>query len=195
MRLAENLTDPVKDEVYDAIGMVLTRRTVHFHWYLHSLASALITKPGFRVRDMLATRPAPVFIPSYRTDWLPEADHDFIRERYVSLADDFKVLGSVLPRGGGAFETFHPGRYCVVPADLLPEQQTGTNTISNSGDVIIGTLDGLPLANKPVQLTVGMHRLETQGNRIPAIVWVGPILDTVPHLTPSSHRVLFVNWY
>jgi len=50
------------------------------------------------VRDLLAENPAAVFIPNYRTDWLADADHDFIRRHYVALSDDFWVLGeSCLP--------------------------------------------------------------------------------------------------
>jgi hypothetical protein len=194
MRLAEDLTDPVKDPVYDGIGMVPTRPSVHLRWYLHSLALELITTPGSRVRDMLAARPAAVIIPSYRTDWLPEEDDNFIKERYLPLADDFKVLGTALPAGGGAFEIFHPGRYCVVAADSLPMQEAMTNAPIQVGNVITGTLDGVPFSNTPVELTLGTHRLETSSDRKVAIVWVGPILNTVPHLNPGDHQALFLKW-
>src|SRR5262249_1524118 len=114
MSFAEDLTDPKHDPVYDGIGMVPTRPTIHFRWYLHGLTvQDFIKGSGPRVREMLAARPAAVFIPSYRTDWLPEEDHKFIREHYVSLADDFWVLGKVLPGGGGTFEISHPGRYRI----------------------------------------------------------------------------------
>ena len=49
------------------------------------------------MREMLAVRPAAVVIPNYRTDRLPDEDHAFIGERYVSLSDDFWALGKVLP--------------------------------------------------------------------------------------------------
>ena len=188
MNLAEELTDPAKDPVYDGIGMVPTRRSVHYHWYLHSAAAGLITTPGTRVRDMLGVQPASVFIESYRTDWLPKADHDFIDARYVHLADDFAVLGKVLPAGGRDFEIFHAGRYCVVPADSL-ENATATR------EAVSGSLDGTALSNKPIELTTGIHHLETSENSALAVVWVGPTLDHIPSLAPRSHEDLFVNWY
>ena len=77
----------------------------------------------------------------YRTDWLTEKDNKFIKQRYVPLADDFKVLGSVLPAGGGNFEIFHPGRYCIVPAESLPMQGNATNAPQSEG-AISGALDG-----------------------------------------------------
>ena len=194
MYLAEQMTDPVKDPVYDAIGMVPTRQSVDFHWYLHSLAAALITTPGSRVRDILAARPAPIFIPSYRTDWLPEADHKFIDSRYVRLADDFEVLGSVLPPGGGTLEIFHPGRYCIISAGALPGQPRDADAIDKGGPVT-GTLDGASLSTQPIELSTGTHRLETSPNRRLAVVWVGPTLTGVPLLSPGDHRFLFFNWY
>lgn len=195
MTLAEDLTDPKDDQVYDATGMVLTRWSIHYYWYLHSLNAPLITTPGFRVRDMLAAKPAAVFIPSYRTDWLPAEDHAFIRSRYVPLADDFWVLGSVLPAGGGSFEIVHPGRYCVVPATSLGAPESSTNSAAATNTSLAGSIDGTPLSGKPVELTVGTHHFESPGNSAPAIVWVGPTLDSVPQLGPGDHRLLFVNWY
>jgi hypothetical protein len=93
IRLAEDLTDPTKDPVFDGIGMVLTRPMIHPRSLLHSLSMAgLVNGSGPQVRDMLTTRPAAVVIPNYRTDWLPEADHAAIRERYVSTTRDAIVF-------------------------------------------------------------------------------------------------------
>lgn len=195
MNLAEDLTDPADDQVYDATGMVLTRWSIHYHWYLHSLNAAFITKPGFRVRDMLAAKPAAVFIPSYRTDWLQKEDHEFISSRYVPLADDFWVLGNILPAGGGSIEIVHPGRYCVVPVSSLEVSATTTKAPAATDSSMTGSLDGVALSGKPIDLAVGTHRLETAGNTAPSIVWVGPTLESVPHLSPGNHRFLFQNWY
>jgi hypothetical protein len=152
--------------------------------------------PGFQIHEILAARPAAVVIFSYRTDWLPEEDKDFIQKRYISLADDFSVLGTALPAGGGSFEIFHPGRYCVVPAASLSAQAAATNSAAaSSSDFATGSLDGVALSNQPVQLDAGTHRIETSGNAAPAIVWVGPTLDRPPHLSPGDHRLLFQNWY
>ena len=185
MRLAEHMTDPDKDLVYDAIGMVPTRRSADFHWYLHSLAANFVNAG---IRDFLAARPPAVFIRSYRTDWLPEADNQFINSRYVPLSDEFEVLGTILPAGGGSFEIVHAGRYCVVPASSLDSNGPATNLVT-------GSLDGTALASQPVELAAGKHHVQTSNNGIPAIVWVGPTLNSVPDLSPGDHRFLFQNWY
>ncbi len=201
MALAEDLTDPLKDPVYDGIGMVLTRPSIHFQWYLHSLnIRSFVKGSGPRVREMLAARPAAVFIPSYRTDWLPEEDHAFIRQHYVHLADDFWVLGKVLPAGGGSFEIDHPGRYRVSAlngSDLTGTYPEGFESLMapKEDGKLSGTLDGALLSGQVVTLTVGSHRIETASDCQPAVVWVGPHLDRLPRIGPGDHQRLFVNWY
>ncbi|HZR18227.1 MAG TPA: hypothetical protein VFE51_13125, partial [Verrucomicrobiae bacterium] len=75
MALAEDLTDPACDRVYDGIGMVITRPTIHYQWYIHGLnVQNFLNGSGPRVCDMMAARPPAVVIPSYRTDWLSDAD-------------------------------------------------------------------------------------------------------------------------
>lgn len=192
MRLAEQMTDPAQDPVYDGIGMVPTRRSADFYWYLHSLAAERVNTG---IRDILRVRPAAVFIRSYRTDWLPESDDQFINSRYLRLSDEFEVLGTVLPAGGGSFETVHAGRYCIAPASSLDSRgQLHDSTISGT-NFITGSLDGMEFSNQPVELAIGKHRFQTSSNAIPAIVWVGPSLDTVPYLGTGDHRFLFQNWY
>lgn len=192
MRLAEQMTDPARDLVYDGIGMVPTRRSADFYWYLHSLAAARVNTG---IRDILAARPAAVFIRSYRTDWLPEADDQFISSRYVPLSDEFEVLGTVLPAGGGSFETVHAGRYCMVPASSLDSRRQGSDSDKVITNFITGSLDGMELSNQPIELAVGKHQFQTSTNATPAIVWVGPNLNGVPYLGPGDHRFLFQNWY
>jgi len=59
MRLAEDLTDPARDQVYDGIGMVPTRRSSGYSWFLHSLnLQYFIDGSRSRVREMLAEKPA-----------------------------------------------------------------------------------------------------------------------------------------
>ena len=199
IRLAEGLTDPANDPVYDGVGMVSTRPSIHFQWLLPNLVRPS-EKQGLRVREMLAARPAAVLIPNYRTDRLPEADHVFIRQRYVSLTDDFWVLGKVLPAGGGTFEVVHPGRYRISSlqgsdlAGTYPEGLAGLLSPVEEGS-IIGTLDGAPLSKRPVELTVGTHRIETKPDCQPAVVWMGPRQDRIGRLGDSDHRFLFVKWY
>jgi hypothetical protein len=201
MRLAEDLTDQTTDPVFDGIGMVLTRPLVDPRLLLHSLYSESMLKGiGPQVRDFLAARPAAVFIPNYRTDWLPAADHDAIREMYVAVADDFWVLGKVLPAGGGPFQIFHAGRYRISSlqsSDLAAEgsDSSGRKAAPSDEANFTATLDGAPVSSRPVELTVGEHRIECKPGCQPAVVWVGPKLDRVGRLSQSDHRLLFVNWY
>ena len=199
--LAEGLTDPARDPVYDGIGMVPTRPSIHFYWSLpDGNHPSFAQQQGLRLRDMLAARPAAVFMPSYRTDWLPAEDHAFIRERYVSLTDDFWVLGKVLPAGGGTFEVIHPGRYRISSlkgsdlAGTYPEGLAGVMAPVEE-DNLVATLDGVPASKHPVELTVGTHRVETQSDCQPAVVWMGPWQDRLGRLGDSDHRYLFVRWY
>jgi hypothetical protein len=201
MKLAENLTDPSKDPVYDGVGMIPTRLTIHYLWFLHGLSiQSQLNDPGRRARDMLAAKPAAVFIPNYRTDWLPGPDHKFIREHYVSLADDLWVLGKVLPTGGDTFDIIHPGRYRIssLPgSDIVgsyPEGFGGLMTPEVEG-CITGTLDGKPLPEGPVELCAGIHRIECAPDCQPTVVWMGPHLNRVHRVPPGDHTTLFVNWY
>ncbi len=193
MNVAELMTDPDKDPVYDGIGMVPTRMSIHHQWYLHSLNLDRLKTPGLQVHEMLAARPAAVLIFSYRTTWLPKKDMDFISTRYVPLTDDFSVLGTALPAGGGTFEIFHPGRYCVIPASILPRYRAAKPP--GGEDAIAGTLDGAPIPEKPIELNVGSHKIETFANRKLAVVWVGPTLQGVPALEQYDYLRLFENWY
>ncbi|HTL17241.1 MAG TPA: hypothetical protein VL793_08390, partial [Patescibacteria group bacterium] len=201
MNLAEDLTDPSADPVYDGIGMVLTRPSVHYWWYLHGLnVQDFLNGTGPRVCDLLAARPPAVVIPNYRTDWLSDADHAFISDRYVPVADDFWVLGKKLPAGGGTFEVHHRGRYRISTlkgSDLVDTYAVGLKGVMTPEDpgTIQGTLDGQPLTNRPVELCEGTHRLECAPDCQPAVVWVGPHLDRIHRLGPGDHRRLFVNWY
>lgn len=185
MRTAEALTDPVTDPVYDAIGMVPTRPSIGFHWYLHSLnVKTFMNGKDPSISQMLAARPPAVFIPSYRTDWLSEADHRFIQERYVPLANDFWVLGKVLPPGGGAYQVVHAGRYQVLGL------KQGTFS-----DLPSGTLNEGDLGRSPVVLTTGPQQILCPPDIQPVVVWVGPRLEHIPQIGPGDHRRLFVNWY
>jgi hypothetical protein len=201
MGLAEELTDPARDAVYDGIGMVPTRHSIHFYWSLpNGNRRSLAEEQGLRVRDMLAARPAAVVIPNYRTDLLPEEDHAFIRDRYVSLNDAFWVLGKVLPAGGGTFEVVHPGRYRISSlegsdlAGTYPDGMAGLMAPVVDGS-LIGTLDGVPLSKRPVELTVGTHRIETKPDCQAAVVWMGPRKERIGRLGGGDHRFLFVRWY
>ena len=136
------------------------------------------------VSTMLAEQPASVLIRSYRTDWLPESDQRFIRERYVPLADDFWVLGQVLPFGGGDYSVVHPGRYQVL--GFNQGKPVPPETLA---------LNGRSLDGHAVFLQPGQQIVTTEKGTQPVVVWVGPVLDTPPNLGTADHLRLFVNWY
>ena len=209
--LAEDLTDPLKDPVFDGVFMVATRPVIHPGSFLHSLTvRSLLQQDATHVADMLAARPAAVIMPNYRTDWLRKEDHAFIREHYVSLADDFWVLGKMLPVGGGSFEVIHPGRYQITPKEAssilgtfdpsslelvaqIRQAMEGGNSLVKTN--CVGMLDGAPLTGKAVELTVGTHRIETASDCQPAVVWLGPRVERLHPMVNGDHRWLFNNWY
>jgi len=201
MNLAEELTDPVKDPVFDGAYLVSTRPAIHPASFLHSLTVQSLLEPNStHVADMLAARPAAVIMQNYRTDWLRKEDHDYIREHYVPMADDFWVLGKMLPAGGGTFEIIHPGRYQIAPREA--SCILGTVETNRVGLIIravktncFGTLDGVPLTGKAVELKPGTYRLETAADCQPAVVWVGPRREWLRPIGDGDHRRLFVNWY
>jgi hypothetical protein len=181
--------------------MVLTRPSIDFHWYLHSLnIQSFLNGSGPHVRDLLTARPAAVLLRSYRTTWLSSEDDDFIREHYVALADDFLVLGKILPSGGGEFQITRAGRYRVAPLEdseiggaQLPNGMPGKESLVQARRE--AGLDGNQLSGEVVELSVGKHRLETAPGWQPTVVWVGPRLERPPRLGLGAHEVLFVNWY
>lgn len=186
MRAAEVMTDPATDPVYDAVGMVPTRASIGYHWYLHSLNIQAFAEGRIPpVSKMLTDRPAPVLIRSYRMDWLPESEQRFLAERYVPLADDFWVLGGVLPEGGGTYEVVHPGRYLLLGMDAqgAPAPEPG------------GQVDGKPAGSTPIRLERGTHQIRMAPGLRPTLLWVGPKLQGLPRLGGGDHLQLFVNWY
>ena len=204
MNLTEDLTDPEKDTIFDAIGMVPTRKVCDVRTFIHGQnMKALLSPAGPHIRDMLAANPPSVVILSYRTDWLPEEDHDFFRQRYVPLADDFMVLGDLLPAGGGTFQVYHAGRYRITSAEgsniigTYGEPKNFHDALANQKEAppLDGTIDGVPLNGRPVELSVGTHRISCAPDQKAAVAWVGPHLNELPRMPGNDHRVLFVNWY
>lgn len=202
MSQAESLADPKKDPVFDGAGLVPTRRTVSDAAFLHSLSfEAQMADTNKTVRQMLTKSPAPVLMKNYRTDWLSKEDRGFIDAHYVSLADDFCVLGKVLPPGGGQFEVLHPGRYRVMPLEGSNLMGTfdGNSfmevTKRSTNITIVARLDGVELGDAPIELKAGIHMIETAATEQAAVFWVGPKLNELPRLPSGSHRVLFFNWY
>jgi hypothetical protein len=199
MDAAEALTDPSKDPVYDAVGLVPTRPSAAYQWVLTSFTvHAVLDGSGPRVRDLLERSPAAVFIPNYRTDWFSTEDHVFIGRRYVPLSDDFWVLGTALPPGGGGFDVRRAGRYRISTLEdsgLYGASGANRPAPADGGIPAGSTLDGARFAGGVVALAAGRHILKTAAACQAAAVWTGPRLERPPRLGWSDHRRLFVNWY
>lgn len=185
MRAAEALTDAARDPVYDGTGMVPTRDAIGYQWLLHSLGmQAVLDGKTPAVAEMLAHNTAPVLIRNYRSDWLPESDQRFIAEHYIPLADDFSVLGQVLPAGGGTYAVLHAGRYRVYAMG-----EGGLQELPEA------TVDGQPAGGRPQDLAEGLREIGCPKDVRPVVLWVGPNLRGIPDLGDGDHRRLFVNWY
>ena len=179
--------------------MVATRRGIYSQSFLESLRIQSTKRP-----ETLFESPAAVVIWSYRNERLPNSEWDFIRKHYVPLGDDFWVLGTTLPRGGGEFEVVYPGRYRISVRKLsnllgtYPEGLADLMKAAATKEVespFEGTLDGLAIADAPVHLKVGTHRVESKVDDEIAIVWVGPSLEKPPQVGRGDRRRLFVNGY
>lgn len=200
MYMAESLTDPAKDRIFDGVGMVPSR-PIDPHWWLHSFSiKSFIDGTVTPVHELLAENSAAVLIPNYRTDWLPETDQTYFTNHYVPLADDFWVLGKKLPSGGGDFEITHPGRYRISSlegSDLAGTFPSGMQALLSpvKDGKITATLDGLTFSNQPVELSIGTHRITCAADCQPVVVWLGPQTDRIGRLPDDDHRYLFVNWY
>ncbi len=181
---AEEMTDAASDPVYDAVGMVLTRPSIGRWWYLHSMSMRNIyAGKQESTADMLASRPAAVLMPNYRFNWLPKSDWQFIQKNYVPLADDFWVLGTQLPSGGGTFRILRPGRYIVQAA--VPGQAASPQV----------TVDGTSVASDILTLSAGSHDIRAAQDSTVTVVWLGPKLSRLPVISPGNHSTLFKNWY
>lgn len=200
MFAAEILTDPTKDRIFDGVGLVPSR-PIDPRWWLHSFTiNSYLDGAVTSVRDLLAENPAAVFIPNYRTDWLSDADHDYVRTNYVPLADDLWVLGEKLPPGGGTFKIIHGGRYRISSLKDSDLEGTFPTDIKSflarpAEGKIAATLDGKAFSNIPIELSVGLHRIECATNCQPAVVWLGPQLNRPGREVDGNHRYLFINWY
>jgi hypothetical protein len=179
--------------------MVPTRSIPDPRAYLQSIkGNGFIQSAGPNIQDLLAVKTPAVVIPNSPTDGLQEQSQNNLRDSYVALADDFLVLGKVLPPGGGTFKIVHSGRYRISTlegSDLVgtyPEGLKGLMTPEASGN-ISGTIDGVRLSNHPVVLAQGEHRIETTPGLQAAVVWMGPRLERVHRIGRGNPRGLFEN--
>lgn len=153
MALAERVTDPKLDTVFDLAGLVPTRPSITYIWFVN-----LTNFRSFQKDPALIERPAPVVIPNYRVGYLSKEQHEFLSRNYTALANDFLVLGADLPPGGGLWLCRHPGRYAL-----------GAEGSRSSFRV-----DGVPLEAGVYAFAAGAHRIEGDAGATPFIFWVGP---------------------
>jgi hypothetical protein len=206
MTISEDLTDPEKDCVFDGVGMVATRKFCDLRALIHGQAFMNLRKnspDGIQLRGLLAANPPSVVIRNYRTEWMPAEDKNFLSQRYVPIADDLMVLGTQLPEGGGTFEIYHAGRYCITSAEgsniigtyVEPKTMKEDLAPPKEEPPLVGTIDGKPLDGKPVELSVGTHHLECAAETKAAVAWVGPHLNKLPRLPGRDRNEMFINWY
>jgi hypothetical protein len=183
IRVAEAMTDPARDRVFDGSGLVATRDPIGYNWLVHGLTLANFANGVWpTVRASLAANPTPVVLPSYRLEMLPEQDKDFIKAHYLALAPDFMVLGGILESGSTRWTCLATGRYQF---DLHASQGAGPLPL---------TLDGAAAGTGVHLLGKGEHLFQVPpGDRL-VVVWLGPNLPRIP-LMAQDQRPLFVNWY
>jgi hypothetical protein len=182
MRLAEEMTDPAKDAVYDAAGLVASRQSIGRQWFLHTLFMDQFHSGKLpSVRAMLEARPAAVLIPNYRFGWLAPADIAFLQEHYLQLAGDFLVLGRILHAPRLEFPCLHAGRYHL------------STRLPGMGAVV---LDGRRIQLPTVlDLDKGLHTFQASPETSLVVCWLGPNLHRPPDPGPGDSSQFFINWY
>jgi hypothetical protein len=204
MSLAEQMTEPGKDSVYDYFGMVPMRRNEDYELFFQRRNGR--EAPGelkASLSELFASQPPAVIIADGHFDEIPEIDKAFVRGRYVPVTPDFWVLGRIFPTGGGDFEISHPGRYRITSAEASnlsgtyepPQNFMQSFAAPPKFPPITATLDGVPLNDLPVLLAPGVHHLKCGSQVRAAIAWVGPQLDGIPRITGESRDSLFAGWF
>ncbi|HUM00902.1 MAG TPA: hypothetical protein VL084_01365, partial [Thermoanaerobaculia bacterium] len=170
MGLAERLTDPKRDRVFDLAGLVPTRRGISYTWFVN-----LTNFRWFQKDPALAENPAAVVIPNYRVGYLSKEQQEFLKKNYRALASDFLVLGAELPPGGGTWLCRHPGRYAL----------------GAEGSHASFHVDGAPLEAGVFAFAAGPHHVEAEGGSAPFLFWVGPPSPQPVRIGPGDLNRLF----
>jgi hypothetical protein len=186
MSLAEAMTDPSQDRVYDAAGLVASRQSIGRQWFLHTLfLDRLRRGESPSVRAMLQEHPASVLIPNYRFSWLQAEDVAFIKSHYLFLANDFLVLGQPMVSPKLDFTCLQPGRYHIKAVALEPG-----STVEHLD------MDGVKIPVPSVQtLSVGLHVFKADTDSTVIVGWVGPTFKQLPEVGPGDSNRFFINWY
>lgn len=165
MAWAERLTDPAKDTVFDAAGLVPMRRSATHTWFVN-LTNAEAFRSGIAgsLRQAIERDAPAVIIPTFRFSYLSPEDIEAVRANYLGLAPDLWVLGTALQPGTQTWVCRHPGRYALaVVGDAKP------------GAWI--KLDGQLIAPGVYAFVPGAHTLEASPEGKAVVAWVGPWLD------------------
>ncbi len=169
MEAAENLTDPARDRVYDSAGLVPTRKSIGYMWFMN-IANVDAYKNGTLTPFMTTFRanPPAVVIPTYRFSYMDAADLKEIERDYIALAPDLWVAGHVFAQSDESWVCKVPGRYRFK--------------ILSEAEGLEPMLDGSPLPSGPIQLSEGPHAWHSGKGAQTIAVRVGPFLDDPPRL-------------
>ncbi len=176
MKAAEALTGP-QDRVYDSAGLVPTRKSVGYVWFMN-----IANVQGFRdgaLPDFLASfkaTPPAVVIPTYRFNYLDPKDEKEIEDTYVALAPDLWVAGHLFLGPQDAWQCRLGGRYRIK---IL------------AGDGSAARLDGQLISGDVLTLSSGIHRWSAPEGTRAAVVWVGPNLSDIPRLSGEPFPGVF----
>jgi len=183
IRLAEAMTEPSLDRVFDGAGLVSTRDPIGINWLVHTFTVANYSNGTWpSVRTSLAAHPTPVILNSYRVAMLSGEDRKYIKDHYLNLDPNFMVLGGVLEAGPAPWTSLAAGRYHL---DLVPPDRDRKAPL---------VLDGKGVQEGVQTLGKGEHQFQVPAGCRLQVVWLGPNLSEIPRIEPSR-RPLFVNWY
>ncbi len=161
MAWAEKLTDPKKDTVFDGVGLVPGRLSPTYYWFLNlTNVQAFDQAADGPLRRAIAKDAPAVLIPTYRFNYLDQADLEAIQGAYVPIAPDLFVLGGTLGEGTQAWECRHAGRYMV--SQMNGAYRSGIRVDGAVGD------------DAPMFLARGRHVIEVPAGDKVIVEWVGP---------------------
>lgn len=162
MDCATDLTDPARDVVYDGAGLVPTRRSLGYYWFVNIMNVQRYRSGAIPTFRSEAAHDAPaVILPTYRLSYLEPEDIQFIRANYLALAGDFLILGDASKNTDRSWICLHAGRYNVI----LPKGAPKDSWLR---------LDDQPVNPGIRFFSKGPHHIEASNAAAPTILWVGP---------------------
>ena len=171
MRTAEALTDPEKDRVFDACGLVPSRESMAPIWFVHFMnARGLAAGGTHNLYARMVEKPPAVIIPNYRFTYLDTRVTTFIQKHYVPYGQNQLYVPGVSADSKEILWTcILTGRYMV--------RVKGSST---------ATLDGHPLTPGVASFDLGAHTLQVPAGVNCVISWLGPQAREVPLMTKMN---------